>query len=61
MPYNPGSKHGNSIKNPETYSSLMRSGMSQGKAAAISNAALKKYGKKGKHRGRKSRSPRTAL
>jgi hypothetical protein len=61
MPYSPGSKHGSSIKNEATYEALMRSGMSQGKAAAISNAALKKTGKKGVHRGRKGRKARKAL
>jgi hypothetical protein len=53
VPWPPGSKHGPSIKNPETYNSLMRKGMSKSKAAAISNAQLNKTGKKGKHRKRK--------
>lgn len=53
MPYKPGSKHGSSIKNSETYNALMRSGMSKGKAAAISNAAFNKSGKKGRHRKRR--------
>ena len=53
MPYGPGAKHGKSIKNPETYNSLMRSGMSKSQAAAISNAQLNKTGRKGKHRGRR--------
>lgn len=49
MPYRPGSTHGPSIHNNETYNALMRKGMSKSKAAAISNAALNKTGKKGKH------------
>jgi hypothetical protein len=55
MPYKPGSKHGKSIKNNETYNALMRKGMSKDEAAAISNGAFNKTGKKGKHR-RKSHS-----
>lgn len=51
MPYSPGSTHGPSIHNPETYNALMREGMSKGQAAAISNSALKKGYAKGKHRG----------
>lgn len=50
MPYKPGSTHGPSIHNNETYNALMRKGMSKSKAAAISNAALNKTGRKGKHR-----------
>lgn len=50
IPYKPGSKHGPSIKNSEVYNSLMRSGMSKGKAAAISNGALQKGYRKGRHR-----------
>jgi uncharacterized protein YoaH (UPF0181 family) len=49
MPYKPGSTHGPSIKNNETYNALIRKGMSKGEAAAISNGALKKGYKKGKH------------
>ena len=41
--------HGKSIKNPATYEALKREGMSKGKAAAISNAALNKGYKKGRH------------
>lgn len=48
-----GADHGPSIKNPATYEALMRSGkMSKAKAAAISNAARKKSGRKGRHRKR---------
>lgn len=54
MPYDPGARgHGSSIHNPETYNALMRKGMSQSKAAAISNGAFNKTGKKGKHRKKK--------
>lgn len=49
MPYKPGSKHGPSIHNSETYNALMRKGMSKGEAAAISNGALQKGYAKGKH------------
>jgi hypothetical protein len=56
MPYTPGSTHGPSIKNNETYNALRRKGMSKGKAAAISNSALNKGHKKGRHRSRKGRS-----
>lgn len=47
-----GADHGKSIKNPATYEALMRDNpkMSQGQAAAISNGALKKGYKKGRHR-----------
>jgi hypothetical protein len=46
----PGSDHGPSIKNPATYEALKRAGMSKKRAAKISNAALKKGHKKGRHR-----------
>lgn len=54
MPYThtpaKGADHGPSIKNPATYEALMRSGgMSKGRAAAISNAALNKGQRKGRH------------
>ena len=39
-----------SIKNPDTYQALKRQGFSKGSAAAISNSALAKGFKKGKHR-----------
>lgn len=56
MPYKPGSRgHGPSVKNPETYNALMRSGMDKSKAAAISNAAFNKTGRKGKHHKKKAR------
>jgi len=60
MPYTPGSTHGPSIKNPDTYSALMREGMSKSQAAAISNAAYNKTGRKGVHRkgGRRHRRAR---
>jgi len=45
-----GISHGKSIKNPATYEALMRDGHSKSSAAAISNAALNKSGKKGRHR-----------
>ena len=45
-----GYNHGKSIKNSATYEALItKRGMSKGQAAAISNAALNKSGKKGKH------------
>jgi len=51
-----GISHGPSIKNPATYEALMREGHSKASAAAISNSALKKTGKKGRHRkGHKAR------
>ena len=58
MPYTntpaKGADHGSSIKNPATYEALMRGGkMSKGKAAAISNAALNKGAKKGRHHKKK--------
>lgn len=56
MPYTGGADHGPSIKNPAVYESLIaKEGMSKSQAAAISNSALKKGHKKGRHRG-KSRS-----
>jgi hypothetical protein len=55
-----GASHGSSIKNPATYEALMRSGkMSKAKAAAISNAALDKGHKKGRHRSQKGRRGRS--
>jgi hypothetical protein len=45
----PGKNHGKSIKNPRTYEALKRQGMSKSKAAAISNAAIKKGYRKGRH------------
>ncbi len=46
-----GYDHGPSVKNRATYEALItEKGMSKSKAAAISNAALKKGAKKGKHR-----------
>jgi hypothetical protein len=60
MPYSGtppgGADHGKSVKNPATYEALMRGGkMSKAKAAAISNAALNKGYKKGRHRSRKAK------
>lgn len=55
MPYTPGSTHGASIKNPEPYNAMRRKGMSKAQAAAISNAQLKKTGKKGRHRRRRGK------
>jgi len=47
----PGGKTpGPSVKNPDTYEALKRQGFSKGSAAAISNSALAKGFKKGKHR-----------
>lgn len=48
--------HGPSIKNPATYEALRSEGMSKSSAAAISNAALAKTGKRGVHRGKKGKS-----
>jgi hypothetical protein len=46
-----GYDHGPSIKNSATYEALItEKGMSKSEAAAISNGALKKGAKKGKHR-----------
>lgn len=45
-----GGKHGPSIKNPAVYESLITAGKTKTVAAKISNAALKKGHKKGKHR-----------
>ena len=53
MPYPKSGKaayHGKSIHNAATYEALMNKGMSKGEAAAISNGALKKGYRKGKHR-----------
>lgn len=45
-----GYDHGPSVKNSATYEALItKRGMSKGQAAAISNAALKKGAKKGRH------------
>ena len=46
----PGKNHGKSIKNPRTYEALKRKGMSKTAAARISNGALRKGFKKGRHR-----------
>lgn len=45
--------HGKSVRNPATYEALVAEGMPKSSAAAISNAALNKTGKRGKHRGKK--------
>jgi hypothetical protein len=45
----PKSKHGKSIKNPATYEALRRKGMPKTAAARISNSALRKGIKKGRH------------
>lgn len=42
--------HGKSVKNPATYEALKREGKDKSTAAAISNAAFNKSGKRGKHR-----------
>ena len=42
--------HGPSIKNGATYEALVRKHMSKSQAAAISNGALNKGYRKGKHR-----------
>lgn len=60
MPYTgtpaEGADHGPSIKNSAVYEALMREGKSKGAAAAISNAALSKGQRKGRHRsGRRHR------
>lgn len=41
--------HGPSIKNGATYEALVRGGMSKSRAAAISNGALNKGYRKGRH------------
>jgi len=47
----PGGKSaGPSVKNPDTYEALKRQGFGKESAAKISNAALAKGFKKGKHR-----------
>ena len=49
MPASPGYPHGRSIKNPDTYEALKRSGMSKKRAAMISNGVLKRGVRKGVH------------
>lgn len=64
MPYTgtppQGADHGPSIKNAAVYEALVREGKSKSSAAAISNAALNKGAKRGRHHGgskrRRSRS-----
>jgi len=60
MPYpksGPAAEHGSSVKNAATYEALINSGHSKSSAAAISNAALNKGHRKGKHRkGRRSKA-----
>lgn len=61
MPYPTSGKpayHGKSIKNAATYEALINEGHSKSSAAAISNAALNKGHRKGKHhkKGRRGRS-----
>ena len=53
-----GADHGPSIKNPAAYEAMVRDGMSKSQAAAISNAALKKGYKKGRHHAGKTGSRR---
>ena len=49
-----GYDHGSSVKNSATYEALItKRGMSKGAAAAISNAALEKGAKKGRHHRKK--------
>jgi hypothetical protein len=61
MPYTgtppEGVSHGPAIKNSATYEALMRDhpGWSKAKAAAISNSALNKGHKKGRHHARRGR------
>lgn len=50
-----GAYHGPSIKNNATYEALVRDGHSKSSAAAISNAALGKGHRRGKHHSRKAR------
>lgn len=45
-----GGDHGPSIKNPATYEAMVREGMSKSQAAAMSNGALNKGHRKGRHR-----------
>lgn len=49
MPKQGKYRHGKSIRNPSTYEALRRQGMSKSTAAAISNGALQKGYKKGRH------------
>jgi hypothetical protein len=62
MPYTDtppgGAFHGTSIKNPATYEALMRQGKTKAQAAAISNAALSKGHKRGRHRNKRGRRAR---
>ncbi len=44
----PGKKHGNSVKNADTYEALRNQGMSKERAARISNAQRNKGQDKGK-------------
>lgn len=53
MPGKGKGAHGPSIKNEATYEALKRDGKTKAEAAAISNSALNKTGKRGKHRGKK--------
>ena len=55
MPAEPGFPHGRSVKNPDTYEALKREGHSKASAAAISNAALNKGHKRGKHHSKSAR------
>ncbi len=63
MPYpirGPAADHGPSIKNPATYEALINErGMSKSQAAAISNAALNRGAKKGKHHAGRRKSRRS--
>jgi hypothetical protein len=45
--------HGKSIKNPAVYEALKKQGRTKSEAAAISNAAKNKTGKRGSHGGKK--------
>lgn len=45
--------HGKSIKNPAVYEALKKQGRTKSEAAAISNAAMSKTGKRGSHGGKK--------
>jgi hypothetical protein len=49
----PKGNHGKSVKNPKTYEALRRKGMSKTAAAKISNSALRKGYKKGRHHKKK--------
>jgi hypothetical protein len=50
MPHMKGGPHGSSVKNPKAYEALRKDGMPKSRAAAISNAAKGKRGKRSSKR-----------